>query len=450
MPESNYITGKIGVEKKIYSIRSIFGLALLVGTLSIAVGIFSGSPFFFAMLIPLSIIFAFAYIGPRLPNKDLSESKIGDSCYFLGFCMTLISISLSLVYLQGNQEIAISSVIGGFGGAITTTIAGLISRLLLTTLSPSFQSRQERIQEQLDRTVADFTTSIESTVDSINLSLTSIGVTVADANNEINKSYKGSMNDNLKTIGESIDRFAKKLDQIEVSPRLVSDPINKALETLITTISKHNTKISTIYESVSLENMKLSEQIDQSNSLLSSNISKFNSEYEKIVNRQLTHFETKITQASDSIVSGFKNMREIKIETAGDMEKTAASIGSLLRDVKKLLTVDQNIRNTSEEKVNELNQLVTTLTNSMPKLQISIDNLSTPVVDSINEITRFKKELTDMNAALAAMKQLAKDTKNDLGKQKKSIDNATRDLSSDISTLYSTLAVQIQAIREED
>ncbi|MDB2445475.1 hypothetical protein N9X66_10050, partial [Gammaproteobacteria bacterium] len=166
MSESNYITGKIGVEQNTYSIRLIFGLALLLGTMSISVGIFFGSPILFAMIIPLSIIIAFAYIGPRLPNKDLSESKIGDTCYFLGFCLTLISISLSLVYLQGNEELAISSVIGGFGGAITTTIAGLIARLWLTTLSPSFQSRQERIQEQLDRTVADFTASIERTVDS--------------------------------------------------------------------------------------------------------------------------------------------------------------------------------------------------------------------------------------------------------------------------------------------
>lgn len=92
-----------------------------------------GFPAVYVALVPLGFIVGYAFVALLLSRFRLREDRIADNCYYLGFIYTLISLAYALYGFQSGGLIT-EKLIQDFGVALSSTIVGVIVRLLLNQL----------------------------------------------------------------------------------------------------------------------------------------------------------------------------------------------------------------------------------------------------------------------------------------------------------------------------
>ncbi len=105
---------------------------------------------------------------------DMNESAvydiIGDNCYYLGFIFTLSSLAVTLSLLRVNDasdELPIQNVISGFGIALSSTIVGIVLRILMLRMTPDIAQMDSEARRELDRAVHNFRTHLRMSVDEL-------------------------------------------------------------------------------------------------------------------------------------------------------------------------------------------------------------------------------------------------------------------------------------------
>lgn len=113
-----------------FKIQRLFALALILKVIFATLGWFANSPWLLGFGLPLAVMAAYIYAGMTRRDKEVSDEKFADSCYYLGFIFTITSIIFSLFDLPqiGTkiQDIAVR-----FGASMVSTVFGLGVRVYL-------------------------------------------------------------------------------------------------------------------------------------------------------------------------------------------------------------------------------------------------------------------------------------------------------------------------------
>ena len=112
------------------SVKYAFGLAYIIG----AFVIFFGPNFpgkYTSTIVLIALMMAYL-LGVIFLNKKMNtfvrDEQMGDSFYYLGFLYTLTALAVSLFGIEED----INELLKNFGIAITTTLVGLIGRIILS------------------------------------------------------------------------------------------------------------------------------------------------------------------------------------------------------------------------------------------------------------------------------------------------------------------------------
>ena len=126
----------------------LFSGTLLAGFLLI---ILSGNSIVFNVIAMTAIMFFYIYFIYNSENESISKEQKADSCYYLGFILTLIAMINTLITLDvDNIENIFNSVVRDFGLALITTILGLVARIIwLQLASANAFDGEETIREKL-------------------------------------------------------------------------------------------------------------------------------------------------------------------------------------------------------------------------------------------------------------------------------------------------------------
>ena len=452
MPDDTpFISGRTAKVLETLSVTHSFLIAVFVGGICIGLGINFGSTLL-ALLAPVLVMCVYIYLVGWTIRTDISRSDIGDSCYFLGFTLTLVSLAAALISLAG--EIEIETVVRSFGVALATTIVGLTARLFFTTLSSGYQSSRERLEKELEDSTRKFIFNLDTVTSDVNLALTSIGITIKDANEEISKSYKNQMEENIELISTAVTSFAGRLDEVEVSQDLVVQPINEALVKLIATINDHNTNIRTVNEGIIGGNRELSLQINQANDLVNQYIEKFTEEFETISTSQIATFKTTIDDISGSILQSLGDIKDVKVEVSEGMEEELKGLAIQITLLESLIASNK----TNIEAIKTQRQATSAITDdiNLPEFLEKLNEIVKPVADSAAQVVDLKEPLESMQKVLAntttslqTLLDSANNASSSVNATTDAIDSSSLQLSKDISEVYSNLSKQLRTIRNE-
>jgi hypothetical protein len=135
-------------------VKRLFIVTLVLKVLSSGIGWYIHDPWFFGLLIPLTVMFGYIALGVKRADKSLSDEKFADSCYYLGFLFTIVSIIASLLDLP-NIETQMTAIAVRFGAAMTSTFVGLAVRVFLVSFREDFdeaiKSAEDRVIESTHR-----------------------------------------------------------------------------------------------------------------------------------------------------------------------------------------------------------------------------------------------------------------------------------------------------------
>ena len=131
--------------------RSLKILPLFIVTCSLKIGLavlawYVQSMLILGSIIPLSLMILYIFIGYRYRESVVSDEKFADSCYYLGFIFTIVSIILCLADLPNiGSEIYI--IAARFGAAMISTVLGLFVRVCLVSFRPTLEDAVRNMED---------------------------------------------------------------------------------------------------------------------------------------------------------------------------------------------------------------------------------------------------------------------------------------------------------------
>ncbi len=150
--------------------KPVFVATLAIGSLSIFGSDPMSSPFFLGVFIPLLCMAIYLFFGLNGLIDTVDTETFADSVYYMGFLLTLISLSAALFYLR-NENPALGLLVSKFGLALLTTIVGLGVRVTLVNFQLTGGQGRQAVEEKLSIAVERFNNDLELTCDKMELLL---------------------------------------------------------------------------------------------------------------------------------------------------------------------------------------------------------------------------------------------------------------------------------------
>lgn len=125
----------------------VFAIFLLAGFAAIfTLKSYGVDPHYVAALAVASMV-AYAMISWLFPKVSLRPDRLGDNVYYMGFVYTLASMSAALVDLQAGADV--NTLIGSFGIALFSTIAGIAIRVLFQQARTETEDIEQIVRQDL-------------------------------------------------------------------------------------------------------------------------------------------------------------------------------------------------------------------------------------------------------------------------------------------------------------
>lgn len=207
--------------------KKLFLLALLlkVGFAAIAWAI--DEPWAFGLVLPLAVMAGYIFLGINRKDKDVSDEKFADSCYYLGFIFTITSIVFSLLDV-GAIGTKMTDIAVRFGAAMVSTVFGLAARVYLVSfrqdVSDAVQAAEDSVVEAANRLSVQLAMSCErfqsfelqvdsaarSSVERVNLQVEALSKSYTERLAEF---FRELAEQNTKAFEEASRRLAVSVDQ---------------------------------------------------------------------------------------------------------------------------------------------------------------------------------------------------------------------------------------------
>jgi methyl-accepting chemotaxis protein len=149
--------------------RYWFFAGLILGGGSIVQGSYADWSQWNAMAVPSVVIIIYALLAFRKAQNDASYDQMGDNCYYLGFMLTLIALSISLIRFGADGgSLGDSGLVARFGISLLTTLLGLGARLIFIQfrLSDEIDASVDP-EERLRSAIFDLSSEVKMTADNL-------------------------------------------------------------------------------------------------------------------------------------------------------------------------------------------------------------------------------------------------------------------------------------------
>ena len=154
-------------ESKPLSPTNLFGFSLIGGIASIFFGTYISS-WVFNIAVPIGIMLYYSYTINKDTSDILSIEQKADSVYYMGFILTLVAMTSSLIALAYDDELRFNAIVINFGLALATTILGLAIRIMWLQLSSqSLADAESILKEKIVKRSQDLAEQTENVVGSM-------------------------------------------------------------------------------------------------------------------------------------------------------------------------------------------------------------------------------------------------------------------------------------------
>ncbi len=208
-------------------------------------------------VVPLSIMIIYIIIGFHRHDKEVTDEKFADSCYYLGFIFTITSIIFSLFDLP-NIGTKIQDIAVRFGAAMVSTVIGLGVRVYLVNfkrdVADAIQDAEnavidasQKFQEQLlivFERLCDFEFKInnaaKATVDNVNTQVEILSKNHADKLSEFF----------IDLTDRNQDAFTNALEEVKTASLRLSDSVDGYSEGMRSNLKSVENKVTAFTEGI--------------------------------------------------------------------------------------------------------------------------------------------------------------------------------------------------------
>lgn len=323
--------------------KSLFLIVALLGTVIIWVLKSNGVNTLITVLIPVSLILLYSGLAWLTRMFYIREDQIGDNAYYLGFLFTLSSLAYALWKFQVDDGGDPADIIGSFGVALWSTIAGIALRVFFSQM----QYDPNDIEKEARHRVAETASVLSSTLNQATV----------------------SFNDYIRGLQQSVDEANSKARELTENSLAAFEQLNDRINSIEPPQNVVNRKVEEMFGGLETATKKLTALADQ----------------------QIASTDT-LSNFSDKLLESIKSLNEEMQE----MEKMASVAASERKELSDINTITLNLKDNLLE-----------FSNSIDVVKASQEKSAKAITKHANELEkqldRSRQYTEDTHDALLSM-----------------------------------------------
>ena len=207
-------------------IKIVFFVTYVVGALVILFGSSYEGQFtsvFILAALMLAYLAGIIFLKKK-SNTFIRDEQMGDSFYYLGFLFTLTALVVSLFNLQTG---GLDELLKNFGIAITTTLIGLIGRIIMSQFRESLDEMKEKAETQISDSARKLNIQLEASIDILRQQSVSIAKNTDKILQDSSSSLRRFMEENNKILQESTNKSKHVIDEFNASATEITKKLTK-------------------------------------------------------------------------------------------------------------------------------------------------------------------------------------------------------------------------------
>lgn len=435
-------------------VQKLFAIAVLLKVVSAFLGWRLQMQWSLGLVLPLLVMLAYIALGLRRQDRDVTDEKFADSCYYLGFIFTITSIVFSLFDLPDIGE-RIRDIAVRFGAAMVSTVLGLAVRVYLVSFRPDssdalkdaedavleaaqkfreqlvmayeklgdFQSQVtvatqtsvEAVKLQVERLTQDHSARMERVFVDLNernqQAVTQALSEVSSASSSMAQSvdsYAESMKSSLQSLGDKVDSFG--------------DAVTQRLKTTTFPDDYFASRLAAPLEQLKAASSQVFEQVQSAASGAS--------EAATVLTAAIRKLKTKANQAEESLdtVVRLAAAQHSLFDTSAAQLEQLEKLGDVLAEVQHALQAS-----TTASAANAANN----------------DEVQVRVTAVVSAVETSQKAVVDAMGQVSSRLDAERGASSSLGRQVQSAEAATKELAQELRT-SSAVAQQLAAKLEAE
>jgi len=306
-------------ESKPLSPTNLFGFSLIGGIASIFFGTYISS-WVFNIAVPIGIMLYYSYTINKDTSDILSIEQKADSVYYMGFILTLVAMTSSLIALAYDDELRFNAIVINFGLALATTILGLAIRIMWLQLSSqSLADAESILKEKIVKRSQDLAEQTENVVGSM--------TALSNQLNKVSEPLKNNF-DKLAMTMDINDQIINKLKQLDQSAATAAQSLQL---------------ISALAQNLAASSADLKRNVDeetiQNINNLKTSIIHTRPQVSELDN-EISHSVNSINESLDILQENIRKTDEMIANSQRNLEKNDSIFQKLSSSIKSLINRD--------------------------------------------------------------------------------------------------------------
>jgi hypothetical protein len=434
-------------------VQKLFAVAVFLKVVSAFFGWYLQLQWSLGLVLPLLVMVAYIALGLKRQDRDVTDEKFADSCYYLGFIFTITSIVFSLFDLPNIGE-RIQDIAVRFGAAMVSTVLGLAVRVYLVSFrldssdalkdaedavleaAQKFREQLVMAYEKLGDFQSQVTAATQTSVEAVKLQVEKLtqdhsarmervfielnernqqAVTqalseVSSASSRMAQSVDGyaeGMKSSLQSLGDKVDSFG--------------DAVTQRLKTTTFPDDYFASRLAAPLEQLKAASSQVFEQVQSAATGAS--------EAATVLTAAIRKLKTKATQAEESLdtVVRLTTAQHSLFDTSAAQLEQLKQLGAVLSDVQQALQASTTAASANSAGNEEVRERLTAVVSAM-------------------EVSR--KVVVEAMGRVSSRLDAERDATSSLGRHVQSAEAATKELAQELrsnSAVAQQLAANLEA-----
>jgi len=357
----------------------LFAFLIGAGILAIGAGTYFNN-LYINLAIPVVIMLYYTYTVYYEDEGALSIEQKADSVYYMGFIYTLVAMTASLVALANNDQLDFNSVVINFGLALTTTIIGLVVRIMWLQLDSQSLDDAESILK--DRIIKQ-TRKLSEETENIITNMTALSSQLHDASNQLTT--------NFDSLSESFD-LSTAVNSNLTSMTVSAENINTTFTNTAATLNNLNPQMEQLSQRVR-EAAQTPADVREELSQLEGTSLTIMQELSTI-SSTMTDLRLNLTRLFEGIGG---EMNELNV-TVGQTQTTFANNNDMLiENISSMNNSIEQLQETISSNNASFSNVVDSMLASMMESAEAIRNRSEQLQEAINQAANAQETLDNIN-----------------------------------------------------
>jgi hypothetical protein len=434
-------------------VQKLFAVAVFLKVASAFFGWYLQLQWSLGLILPLLVMVAYIALGLKRQDRDVTDEKFADSCYYLGFIFTITSIVFSLFDLPHIGE-RIQDIAVRFGAAMVSTVLGLAVRVYLVSFRPDSSDALKDAEDAVLEAAQKFCEQLVMAYEKL-----------GDFQSQVTAATQTSVEAVKLQVEKLTQDHSERMERVfvELNERN-QQAVTQALSEVSTASSRMAQSVDGYAESMKSSLQSLGDKVDSFGDAVTQRLKTTTFPDDYFASRlaaPLEQFKAASSQVSEQVQSAASGASEAATVLAAAIRKLktkATQAEESLDTVVRLTTAQHSLFDTSAAQLEQLKQLGVVLAEVQLALQASAtasaanatgnEEVRGRVTAVVSAVEASQKAVVDAMGQVSSRLDAERDASNSLGRQVQSAEAATKELAQELrsnSAMAQQLADKLEA-----